>query len=136
MTRDELLNIYHSKDLSHEERVQKLKLPTLRYRRLRGDMIETYKLMTGKYDYEIVDFIPKQLHSSSSLPTEGHHLKLCRPTVVKNLHNNFLSLGVTSCWNSLPEEVVQAPNTKIFESRLDQHWKEYEGKYNFGSTYS
>ena len=47
------------KDLSYEEILQKLKLPALWYRRLRGDMIETYKLMTGKYDHEIVDFIPK-----------------------------------------------------------------------------
>ena len=47
------------KNLSHEERLQALKLPTLKQRRLRGNMIETYKLMTGKYDYEIIDFAPK-----------------------------------------------------------------------------
>ena len=80
------------KDLSYEERLQKLKLPTLRYRRLRGDLIETYKLMTGKYDYELVDFMPKQHDSSSSLPTRGHHLKLYRQRAEKNLRNNFLSL--------------------------------------------
>ena len=43
---------------------------------------------------------------------------------------------VTNYWNSLPDHVVQAPNTKTFESTLDQYWKEYEGKYNFRSTYS
>ena len=64
------------KNLSYEERLQKLKLPTLRYRRLRGDMIETYKLMTGKYDHKIVNFMPKQHDSSTSLPTRGHQLKL------------------------------------------------------------
>ena len=99
-------------------------------------MIETYKLMTGKYDNAIVDFMPKQHDSSSSLPTRGHQLKLYRQRAEKNLRNNFLSLRATSCWNSLPDNVVQAPNTKIFESRLDQYWKEYEGKYNFRSTYS
>jgi len=26
------------------------KLPTLKYRRLRGDMIEVYKIIHGKYD--------------------------------------------------------------------------------------
>ena len=35
--------------LSYTERLQKLKLPTLKYRRLRGDMIELYKMVTGKY---------------------------------------------------------------------------------------
>ena len=99
-------------------------------------MIETYKLMTGKYDYEIVDFMPKQHESSSSLPTQGNHLKLYRQRVGKNLCNSFLSLRITSYWNSLLDKVVQAPNTKTFESRLDQYWKEYEGKYNFRSHYS
>ena len=27
-----------------------VKLPTLKYRRVRGDMIEIYKMLTGKYD--------------------------------------------------------------------------------------
>ena len=98
-------------------------------------MIETYKLMTGKYYYEIVDFMPKQYDSSSSQPTWGHHLKLYRQRAEKNLHN-FLSLRITSYWSSLPDNVVQAPNTKTFESRLDQYWKEYEGKYNFRCNYS
>ena len=124
------------KNLSYEERLQKLKLPTLRYRRLRGDMIETYKLMTGKYDHKIVNFMPKPHDSSTSLPTWGHQLKLYRQRAEKNLRNNFFSLQVTSYWNSLPDNVVQAPNIKTFESTLDQHRKEYEGKYNFRSTYS
>ena len=99
-------------------------------------MIETYKLMTWKYDHKIVDFMPEQHDNSTSLHTQGHQLKSCRLRAEKNLHNNFFSLRVTSYWNSLPNNVVQAPNIKTFESRLDQHWKEYEGKYNFRSTYS
>ena len=98
-------------------------------------MIETYKLMTGKYDYELVDFMPKQYESSSSLPTWGHYLKLYRQRAEKNLCNN-LSLWITSYWNSLPDNVVQAPNTKTFESWLDHYWKEYEGQYNFRSNNS
>ena len=98
-------------------------------------MIETYKLMTGKYDHKIVNFMPKQPDRNTSLPTQGHQLKLYRQRAEKNLCNNFFSLRVTSYWNSLQDN-VQAPNIKTFESRLDQHWKEYEGKYNFRSTYS
>ena len=36
--------------LSYEDRLRKLKLPTLAYRRSCGDMIELYKILTGKYD--------------------------------------------------------------------------------------
>jgi len=38
------------KHLSYEDRLRNLKLPTLNYRRIRGDMIELYKIITGKYD--------------------------------------------------------------------------------------
>ena len=36
------------RELSYEERLKKLKLPTLVYRRLRGDMVEAYKLTHHK----------------------------------------------------------------------------------------
>ena len=36
--------------LSYSERLRACNLPTLHYRRIRGDMIETYKILSGKYD--------------------------------------------------------------------------------------
>jgi ribonuclease P/MRP protein subunit RPP40 len=41
------------KDLSYAERLEKLKLPTLSYRRARGDMIEVYKILLGIYDGDV-----------------------------------------------------------------------------------
>jgi len=35
---------------SYEERLRALELPTLRYRQLRGDMIQLYKYVNNKYD--------------------------------------------------------------------------------------
>jgi len=35
------------KDLSYDDRLRRLKLPTLNYRRIRGDMIELYRIITG-----------------------------------------------------------------------------------------
>ena len=37
------------KDLSYSERLKKLKLPTLAYRRARGDMIEVYKIVVTHF---------------------------------------------------------------------------------------
>ena len=46
--------IYNLKKMSYEDRLKNLNLPTLKYRRLRGDMIETYKIITNKYDEDSV----------------------------------------------------------------------------------
>jgi hypothetical protein len=45
------------KNKNYKERLLYLKLPTLKYRRLRGDMIEVYKILNGKYDPEITEYI-------------------------------------------------------------------------------
>ena len=37
------------KSFSYEERLRKLDIPTLTYRRSRGGMMETYKIMKGVY---------------------------------------------------------------------------------------
>ena len=36
------------KHLSYEDRLKKLGTPTLKYRRLRGDLIEVFKIITNK----------------------------------------------------------------------------------------
>ena len=41
------------KDMEYPDRLKKLKISTLKYRRLRGDMIETFKIITGIYDNEV-----------------------------------------------------------------------------------
>ena len=41
-------------------------------RRIRGDMIETYKIVSGKYD----NLAAPMLHSTHSYATRGHDLRL------------------------------------------------------------
>jgi len=38
------------KSLKYEETLRYLNLPTLKYRRIRGDMTEVYKMFSGRYD--------------------------------------------------------------------------------------
>jgi len=40
--------IHELKGLSYRQCLERLKLPTLKYRKVRGDMIEIYKMLTGK----------------------------------------------------------------------------------------
>jgi len=41
------------KNLTYIERLLQLKLPTLKYKRLRGDIIEVFKILTYKYDTNV-----------------------------------------------------------------------------------
>ena len=49
-----VFSVLSNKYLNHRHQIgcllRCLKLPTLNYRRIRGDMIELYKIITGKYD--------------------------------------------------------------------------------------
>jgi len=55
--------------LDYSARLRKLKLPSIAYRRKRGDIIEVYKYSHGIYSNNILEF-------SSDTKTRGHSLKL------------------------------------------------------------
>ena len=42
------------KNLPYKDRLKACNMSTLHYRRVRGDMIETYKILSGKYDTTVV----------------------------------------------------------------------------------
>ena len=46
------------KELPYEERFKVLNLPTLAYRRGRGDLIETYKILTDKMTQNCQGYLP------------------------------------------------------------------------------
>ena len=64
------------RDLSYIEILKLLKLPTLAYRRLRGDMIEVYKIMHEMYDNESAPNILKWEDVILRSGNRGHSLKL------------------------------------------------------------
>ena len=113
------------KDMSYEERLRHLKLPTLSYRRIRGDMIETFKIMTSKYDAEVCTGL-FELNKSS---TRGHGLKILKQHTNSNMRKYFFTNRVVDSWNGLPDTVINAPNVKVFESRLDKHWTTHPLRY-------
>jgi hypothetical protein len=61
------------RDLPYPERLRRLLLPTLAYRRLRGDMIETFKILHGIYDQRATAGL---LSLSVNARTRGHPFKL------------------------------------------------------------
>ena len=69
-------------------RLKGLKLPTLKYRHIRGDMIEVYKILTNKYDSRVNLYSEKQQDNI----TRGHSLKLVNNRYQYDLRKILLHL--------------------------------------------
>ena len=119
------------KNISYEERLQRLKLPTLAYIRTCGDMIEIYKLLQGKYDRIVSNIVKLHKDSDTREGTRDHSLKLFIERACTNVRKESVSLRVTRLWNDLPEVVVTAPSVNSFKNRLDRHWSTEEFLYNY-----
>ena len=104
-------------DLSYEERLQKLKLPTLQYRRTRGDLIETYKIASGHYDTQVTE----NFLLFNNRTSRGHSMKIHHQRYNTNLRKNSFTVRIAQLWNSLPTGIVTAPSITSFERRLDGH---------------
>ena len=127
------------KGLSYSERLRKLKLPTLSYRRTRGDMIEVYKILTGKYDKDATHCLKLWKDMAPRASDRGHSMKLYPQRARTRLRKNAFAIRTVHTWNSLPEHVVTAPSLNAFKNRLDKHWSnqpiiydEYKSKIDEG----
>jgi len=115
------------KHLSYIERLKFLNLPTLQYRRFRGDMIMVFKLLSGLYDSNIAC----QLVKSTNFVTRGHHLRLFKRHVHYDLRKYYFSNRIISHWNSLPDNVINSSSIGVFEKRLDLFWKNQECYFDY-----
>ena len=112
-------------DMSYPDRLRKLfkKLPTLAFRRIRGDMIEIYKLLHGKYDSNTSNIINLYKdHNKLNERTRGHMWKICHERSRLNLKKESFPKRAVNLWNFLPEYVVNAPSVDSFKNRLDKQW--------------
>jgi len=108
------------RNLSYEERLRCMDLPSLLYRQLRGDAIETYKYLHGQYRTNYLSLF-YMFDPQSGVSTRGHSLKLQKRDCKSMLRANVLGVRIVNFWNSLPENVVSAESVNCFKSRFDCH---------------
>ena len=118
-------------DRSYQQRLEILKLPTLVYRRIRGDMIETYKLVHNKYDVDVSSLVKMHANYVPREGTRGHGLKLYQQRSRLNLRKENFPMRITNIWNELPENVVMSPSVNTFKNRLDKHWSTEHFLYDY-----
>jgi len=106
--------IFDLKDKCYEDRLRCLNLTTLETRRLRGDLIEVFKIFKG---FDNVD--PSTFFELSTAPTRGHYLKLVKPTCKLDVRKLSFSHRVIEIWNSLDDTIVACDSINSFKNRID-----------------
>ena len=105
------------RNMEYEDRLKELKIPKLIDRRIRGDMILTYRLLKGEegIDHETFFSLDKSRYN-----LRGHSKKIFKTRAHLNIRRNFFSWRVVDKWNSLTEEEVSAQSTASFKNKYDK----------------
>ena len=121
--------IQRCKKMTYEDRLRHLKLPTLRFRRIRGDLIEAYKMLTGVYEADACPLF--EMHRGRE--TRGHSLKLMKARVLTRERRNFFTERIVDVWNSLPSDIVEANSVNSFKNKVDKYFGVQDIYFNYKS---
>ena len=116
------------KHLSYEKRLRYLELPSLMYRRVRGDMIQVFKLLCMNEGMN--EFIPV-FHKPSCIYTRGHKYKLVKSPFKLIVRKFYFTNRVVDLWNELPEGVVMCKSVIVFEKCLDEYLCRVSWRYDY-----
>ena len=105
--------------LSYKERLDRLGLFSLERRRLRGDLIEVYKIMRDTVQLDSQYLFPKVGESK----TRGHRFKVRGESYKSVQRGNLFTQRVVSVWNKLPEAVVEAGTILSFKKHTWVRWE-------------
>ena len=106
------------KGISYTDRLSKLKLFSMDYRRKRGDMIQLFKILNG---FKNID--AQTMFTFSSSTTRGHSKKLYKPWCVKGFRQHSFCIRCIDPWNRLSQTVINFKTVNEFKTRPDKEWK-------------
>ena len=116
-------------ELDYEKRMRVLDLPSLEYRRMRGDMIEVYKITHGLHD----PLTTKSLVTYNNSSTRSNNFKLNKPRVNTKQFQKFFTNRIINVWNNLPQVTVNANSLNCFKNYIDNNFRDYIYSINFSN---
>ena len=103
------------RNLSYEQRLNTLELTTLETRRIRGDLIQKYKIEKG---LDIITWVNPPL---TAPPRADRRSQLRREKDAKcSQRFNFFNNRIAKIWNSLPDKTVNADTLDKFKACIDK----------------
>ena len=102
----------------YEQRLIEAKLPSLELRRLRGDLIQVFKIVKEIDNVTMENYF--EFYNEDR--TRNNGIKLKGKRFNTNAAKNYFTYRVISKWNELPAEVVGSKSVNEFKNRLDIHF--------------
>lgn len=99
----------------YARRLEDLGLFTLEQRRMRGQLIETFRILRGFCQVDPEDYFVLCVNS-----TRNHGWKVVPPRFNTSHMENFMLVKICNVWNRLPENVVNSLTIDTFKRRLDK----------------
>ena len=117
-------NIIGMASLDYSDRLKVLGIPSLEFRRVRGDLIEMFKICHELYDpvstKPLINFV------NVENPTRKNHcFKLMKLRLNYDFCKYFFSNRVINLWNSLDSETANATSLNSFKNKVDKLLKDY-----------
>ncbi|KAF7244516.1 Glutathione peroxidase 7, partial [Varanus komodoensis] len=103
--------------MGYEVRLRELGFFSLEKRRLRGDMLATYRYVRGCH----MEMGRDLFSPAEEGRTRSNGAKLREPRFHSDARKHFLTVRTPRVWNGLPREVIEAPSVRVFKERLDIH---------------
>ena len=101
--------------MTYPERLRYLNLYSLKGRRIRGDLIETYKLYNNLINLTWTNFFTNTEYNM----TRNCHGKIFQHHFNTNLRRNCYSNRVITLWNNLDYKLKTVSNVNSFKNHLD-----------------
>jgi len=115
------------KNHPYKDRLKACNMSTMHHRQVRGDIIGTYQILSGKYDTNVVP----HLKTTGIQATLGNDLRIFKTRFKYDLRKFYFTNRVVDAWNSLSNWIVMANSTNTFKCRLDIYWQDQEIIYDF-----
>ena len=112
-------------NLPYSDRLKRLKLDSLVFRRRRYDLIQVFRIVKKIDNINFNNFF--ELHDGPN--TRGHQLKLKKPRANSTFKLNSFSHRVINDWNNLPASTVGKSSINSFKTALKADWENHPDRY-------
>jgi hypothetical protein len=107
--------------LPYSERLQKLQLPSLQWRRTYLDLLRTHQVVHGNVSIRKQLFKFTSEVSTSTVNLRRHRFSLYHAGVHCELYRNQFANRVITKWNALPDNLLDITQFALFKSKLKQY---------------